>query len=381
MSAAIFRIMLLRLVRDRGALVMSFLLPAIFFLIFATISAATTGQDMVFKVAVADEVGNETAKRLQRALWDEPALTPLGTASTSGDEVRDLVRRGTADVGLIVKSTTAPAVPAGDQARTLLVLVSDPTRGVAARLLSAQVHKAYLSAGRDGSVNRKPSEAYLRTADLDWLLTREDVAGRSAGLNHIAYHAGAVAVLFLLFSAIHGALTLLEEKEAGILERIISGPGSTLVLVNGKFLYLVAQGFVQVGVIFLVAWLVHGVDLPGHWIGWAIITVSAAAAAAGMALAITAACTTVGQAQSIGNVAVLIFSALGGSMVPRFLMPPWLQDIGWMTPNTWAIEGYAAIFWRDEPVSALLLPAGVLLGAAAAGLLLSQWLATRLRGV
>jgi ABC-2 type transport system permease protein len=381
MSAAIFRIMLLRLVRDRGALAMSFLLPAIFFLIFATIAAATTGQDAVFKVAVADEVGNETAKRLQRALWDEPALTLLGTAGISGDEVRNLVRRGTADVGLIVSSNMEPAAQAADQNRPFLILVSDPTRGVAARLLSAQVHKAYLAALRELSVNGKPSAGYLRDADLGELLTREDVAGRSAGLNHIAYHAGAVAVLFLLFSAVHGALTLLEEKEAGILERIVCGPGSTIVLVNGKFLYLVAQGFVQVGVIFLVAWWVHGVDLPGHWIGWTIVTVSIAAAAAGMALAITAACTTKNQAQSIANVAVLIFSALGGSMVPRFLMPPLLQDIGWMTPNTWAIEGYAAIFWRDEPVSALLLPAGVLLGAAAVGLLMSQWLATRLRDV
>lgn len=377
--------MLLRLLRDRGALAMSFLLPAVFFLIFATISAATTRYDVVFKVAVADQVATETTKRLQSALWNEPALTPVAIAGTSGDQVRDSVRRGTADVGLIVqrKASSAGEIETVENSPISLILVSDPARGVATRLLRAQVERAYLVAlGEVSLMNRSPIGVFSGGAVRDTRpvvhLIQEDVAGRSAGLNHIAYHAGAVAMLFLLFSAVHGALTLLEEKETGILERIVSGPGSTLVLVNGKFLYLVVQGFVQVGVIFVIAWLVHGVDLPNHWLGWTIITVSAAAAAAGMALAVTAACTTKSQAQSIANVAVLILSALGGSMVPRFLMPPFLQDIGWMTPNTWAIEGYAAIFWRDEPISALVLPAGVLLGAAAIGLLASQLLARRL---
>lgn len=378
MSAAIFRVMLLRLLRDRGALAMSFLLPAVFFLIFATISAATTRQDVAFKVAVADEARNGASQRLQRTLWQQPALTRVGTATTSGDEVRDWVRRGTADVGLIVRSNIDPAARTSEQDTVPLVLVRDPARGVAARLLSAQVERAYLLTLSERFIVGQTSGRGLPEVDLDELLAQEDVAGRAAGLNHIAYHAGAVAVLFLLFSAVHGAQTLLEEKEAGILERVVSGPGSTVVLVNGKFLYLVLQGFVQVGVIFVVAWLVHGVDLPRHWMGWAIVTLSAAAAAAGMALALTAACTTKSQAQSIANVAVLIVSALGGSMVPRFLMPPFLQDIGWLTPNTWAIEGYAAMFWREEPIAAIVEPASVLLGAAAVGLLLSQWLATRL---
>jgi ABC-2 type transport system permease protein len=95
-------------------------------------------------------------------------------------------------------------------------------------------------------------------------------------------------------------------------------------------------------------------------------------------MALASACRTRRQAQTIANVAILVVSAVGGSMVPRFFMPPLLRDIGWLTPNTWALEAYTATFWRDEPVSAILLPWSVLLLAAGAGLLLSRRLARRM---
>ena len=185
-------------------------------------------------------------------------------------------------------------------------------------------------------------------------------------------------MLFLLLSAVHGAVTLFEERDTGVLERIVTGPGTTVVLVNGKFLYIMAQGFMQVWVIFLVAWLVHGVDLPGHWLQWTVTTLAAAAAAAGLALAITTSFTTRQQAQTFANIAVLILSALGGSMVPRFLMPRFLQEIGWITPNAWALEAYTSIFWRDGSYTELLLPIALLIVAALLGLAIAQRLTRRL---
>ena len=104
-------------------------------------------------------------------------------------------------------------------------------------------------------------------------------------------------------------------------------------------------------------------------------------AAAGMALSLASACRTRRQAQTFANVAILIVSAVGGSMVPRFFMPPLLQDLGWITPNTWALEAYTAIFWRDEPISALWIPWGALTAAAVAGLMISRRLARRMQTI
>jgi ABC-2 type transport system permease protein len=284
----------------------------------------------------------------------------------SSDEVRTMVRRGTADVGLIIIDVTRSSGEMQGERQVPFAVISDPSRGVATSVLTGQVQRAYARM------------SFGAAAALTPIVREENVAGQAAGLNNIAYSAGAVAVLFLLLSAVHGAVTLFEERESGILERIVAGPGTTVVLVNGKFLYLVTQGFVQVLVIFLVAWITHGVDLPGHWWQWTLTTLAAAAAAAGLALAITTAFTTRQQAQTFANIAVLILSALGGSMVPRFLMPRVLQDVGWLTPNAWALEAYTSIFWRDEAASALLIPVGLLVVSAVLGLAIAQRLTRRL---
>jgi ABC-2 type transport system permease protein len=410
-SAAVFRAMLLGLVRDRAALAMGFLLPAIFFLIFAAIFSGATGEQLRLKVAMADEVCSETSGRLLEALRRDASLSVIGEDSLTPDEVRDLVRRGTADAGIIIRASGESLESMGGFGDSPIVIVTDPVRGVAAPMLSGQVQKAYFNALPDVALGNvvglmedeflelteeqreeiaagleelrvDAEEALKQGRETGWgfedLVERQDVAGRSAALNHVAYYAGAVAVLFLLFSAVHGAITLLEERDSGIIDRILAGPGSTGVLINGKFLFLTLQGFVQIAVIFVIAWLVHGVDLPGHIVPWALTTLAASAAAAGLALALITACGTRRQAQTFANVAILVLSALGGSMVPRFFMPPLLQDVGWITPNTWALEAYTATFWRDEPMAVLLGPWAALIAAAGIGLLVARQLARRM---
>lgn len=76
---------------------------------------------------------------------------------------------------------------------------------------------------------------------------------------------------------------------------------------------------------------------------------------------------------------ILILAAVGGSMVPRFLMPPWLQSAGWLTPHAWVIDAYQGLLWRDEGAGLLYKPWLVLGLIGAAGLALAQAAARRAR--
>jgi len=141
---------------------------------------------------------------------------------------------------------------------------------------------------------------------------------------------------------------------------------------------MVLQGLVQTCLIFGVAWLVYGVDVPGNFGPWAMITVSSAVLAAGIGLLLVTGCQTRAQAQVLPTVVILIMSAIGGSMVPRFFMPEWLQQLGWMTPNTWALEAYSGVFWRSEPALQLVPICFSLFGIGIAALGLSHWFGRRL---
>lgn len=376
MIPAVLRVMALSVIRDRGALAMAFLLPPTIFVIFAAIFSGTSGEEMRLQVAIGLAQASPLGERLEAALREESSLRVLPERATTRDAVAARVDAGQADVGLFISGDLA-----GTEAAPLLVLV-DPGKLMAGAILSGQVQRLVALELPDlGLARTAPLVGELvggftpaQAAQLDAALSALSEAGDDDGAGSappdlvatetlgpagssgatVTYYAGAVAILFLLFSAMQGAATLIEERHAGIVDRVAVGPAGTDVVVLGKFVFLAAQGVVQVTLIFLVALLVYRVDVLGRVGPWALTTLAASVAAAGLGLAVASACTTKQQAQTISTFVVLVSSAIGGSMVPRFMMPPWLQDIGWYTPNAWAIEAYHGTLWRGEDLAGLL---------------------------
>lgn len=411
MRRAAFLAMFLTQIRDRGALAMGFVLPALVYLIFAVIFVGAAGGTLDLRVAIADVEQSDASERFLKALLEDDQIRRLETEQAlTPDDVRALVKEGRADVGLVIgESGRALAGTEPDDPRAApVILVTEPTRAIAASVVEGLVQNAYfeslphvvirsvadlltreflalspeqtarLDAGlkamattRDGTGE---GETAAKTTELPFAgisARQSGVAASSVPVN-VSYYAGAVAIMFLLFSSLNGASTLLEEREAGLLERLSVGPSGARALVDGKFVYLVGQGFLQASIIFLIAWLGFGLDLPAHLGPWAITTALAAWASAGLLLWFVSLCRTRAQAQTLGNILILVVSAIGGSMVPRFFMPENIQAVGWATPNTWALEAYAAIFWRGETTDAMLIPWAALGVAGLVGLILAH---------
>lgn len=359
MRLAIFRVMLISLLRDRGAFAMSFILPCAVFIVFAFIFSGATGDALAIRIALSDLRQDSTSQRLAEALFKDDKILRVRAKNLSRDEARGLVRDGVADVGVIVRSGPAPLSAPSADGRPHFEIITDPSREIASAMLSGALQRAYLAILPQ---QQRPGRLFERSYA---------VTG-GAGFTAVSYYAGAVAVMFMLFSSVTAAATLLDERENGLLERVALGPGGIGVALDGRFAFLVVQGMLQVGVVFATAWLGFGLDLPAHLPLWAGTTLAASMAAAGLALAFVVLCRTKKQAETIGQMAVLIVSAVGGSMVPRFLMPAEVQYLGWLTPNTWALEAYAAVFWRGDSIEALLLPWQVLAGVGLGGLLVAH---------
>ncbi|MDI1365086.1 MAG: ABC transporter permease, partial [bacterium] len=126
---------------------------------------------------------------------------------------------------------------------------------------------------------------------------------------------------------------------------------------------------------FATAQIVYGVAVVGHLGLWLPTTLATAICAAGLALGLVSICRTREQAQMLSTFVILILAAIGGSMVPRFLMPAWLQTVGWFTPHAWVIDAYQGILWRDATLSGVYKAWGVLTASGVVGLALAQTLA------
>jgi ABC-2 type transport system permease protein len=183
--------------------------------------------------------------------------------------------------------------------------------------------------------------------------------------------------MFLLFSASGAAGTLLDEVESGTLERLLTSRLGMNRLLAGKWLYITLAGFVQVTFMFLYAMLVFRLDLWSHLPGFVVMTAVTAATAAAFGMVLATACRTREQLGGISTLVILIVSAVGGSMFPRFLMSEGLQKAGLFAFNAWALDGYTKVFWRDAPLAALAPQVGVLLAFLALFLAVARLLARR----
>ena len=187
-----------------------------------------------------------------------------------------------------------------------------------------------------------------------------DVLGGKKTNPVIAMYAAGIAVMFLLFSATTASGSLLEERENSTLDRLLCSRLSMDQLLLGKWAYLTLIGMLQMTLMFSWGSLVFGIELLRHWEGFVAMTLVTSGAAASFALFLASMCRTRTQLGWVSTIVILTMSALGGSMVPRYLMSETIQRVGLVTFNAWALEGFNKIFWRDLQLKDIELELSVL---------------------
>ncbi len=60
---------------------------------------------------------------------------------------------------------------------------------------------------------------------------------------------------------------------------------------------------------------------------------------------------------------IVIMAIMGGIMVPRVIMPGYLQELGYLVPHGWALDGYLNILVRGATVGAVSRMPGTLLSS------------------
>lgn len=395
-----------RLLHNRVELLLAFVVPIAFFSIFALIFGGGVGAGSTpnIKVVAVDTVRTDQSRAAIATLHDTAGLHFVrGERSDATDQdvgraeevltqrqAAAMVRRGNAAMAILIRKADKGGIRAE--------LLSDSSDQVAPQVVAALVQRALLSV----SIPHPPpvsavaqTSALAQTSAVVQADSREltselttasivpatvdiiDVLGENKSNPVVTMYAAGIAVMFLLFGATGGGGALLEERENQTLDRLLTTGLSMDQLLLGKWLYLTLLGLIQTTLMFVWGQVIFGIDLLGHLDGFLIMTLVTAGAAAAFGLLLATLCKTRGQLNGLSVVVVLTMSALGGSMVPRYVMSQSLRDAGLWTFNAWALDGYDKVFWRDMPVGDLWPQMSVLMVCGAVFLVAARLFAIR----
>lgn len=406
---ALLRIQWINMKRDRIALMLSYLLPIGFFTIFAFVfggmGGSSGGGPASIHVLAVDEDGTETASRVTRAFGAQAGVR-LQTEHSDPAEpfTRELalsmVRAGDAPAAIIIPEGFGAAFGSfmpGESAR--VELIYDAANPLAQHMLTGLLQAASFQAAPDillksgldtleqfgggplTDAQRRTMQSLedvlgstgLGAADAGSGEEADDTAGGFSGLievdstaaqasenseeapNMVAYYAAAIGVMFLLFSMVGAAGSILEQEEFGVLERLLTSQLGMNRLLFGHWLFFAAVGIVQMAVMFAYASIAFGLELLSAptFVGCAVMSVATSAAAAAFGLMFATLCKTRAQLSGVSTIVILTLSALGGSMMPKFIAS-FLETTSQFTFNGWALDGFLKVLWYREPGDGVL---------------------------
>jgi len=169
------------------------------------------------------------------------------------------------------------------------------------------------------------------------------------------------AILMLLFSVAGLGTSILEEKENGTLKRLLYAPTNSSTILYAKMFFTFLIAILQLTVMFLFSYFVFHLDLTLNIPALILMILATSFAVSSFGIFLAAISKTRQQAQSYSTLIILTMSAIGGSMIPLFIMPAIMKKIAVFSLNYWGIQGFYDIFWRNLPLIEILPRIGVLL--------------------
>jgi len=191
---------------------------------------------------------------------------------------------------------------------------------------------------------------------------------------------GMLTMFMIMTVLIGGTQALTAEKLHGTLSRLATTPMSRGEIIMGKLLHLGMVGFFQALVLMAAGQLIGVFGLFGieftwgpYWWVVAIFVIPFSFAVSGLTLLIGGLFRTTQQAESLGWLFGMIFSALGGCWWPLEIMPRTAQIIGWFTPTYWSMTALHGVVTFGRGFDAIVGPALIV---TAFGVLFA-WLGSR----
>ncbi|MHB1544855.1 MAG: ABC transporter permease [Gammaproteobacteria bacterium] len=226
---------------------------------------------------------------------------------------------------------------------------------------------------------------YAAVARLLHGVSLYQVNGKSQRPTSVQQNVPAWLVFAMFFIAIPLSTTWVQERQQGTYLRLRSMGVSAKALLFGKMLPYLGINLLQVVLMILIGvivvpWFGGEQLMLGHApLELCAVSVAISLASVSYALLISNLVSTGEQATIITGVGNLLMAAVGGVMVPRFLMPPFMRTLAIFSPMAWGLEGYLDVFLRQDALRPVVTNIFYLLLFSCFCLLFSGWLLGRRR--
>jgi len=403
------------LLKDFGGLTNLFLMPTIFIFVMtlALGNFFSGGGDNPIEILVVNDdtgtIGAQIVDGLQategftvETEWEGVALTRASAEALITDEKRSIAVIIPADFSDTIEKSVFDTPTDETPQKAQIDLVVDPTlssqivgpvkgtlkglgqqalmTGVAPRGIDLFLDQIDQTAGASlptefrESMREKAVRSTAGGGDTSSVL--EVVQMQPAGMeieklpNSVQQYVPGWTLFGVFFIAQTLATSMLEEKKVGTFRRLLVAPMSRAALFLGKLTPFLIVNLVQIVLMFAVGVFIMPLvgapklELGSHPEALILISLAASLTATGLGLLIAALAKTAEQISGLGTLLVVTMAALGGVMVPRYIMPDFMRTIGLISPHAWALTAYQDVLVRGYDVAHILPEVAALMGFA-----------------
>ncbi|MBN2247063.1 MAG: ABC transporter permease [Coriobacteriia bacterium] len=352
------------MVRDRAALLVMLAMPlGLIFILGSALGNVGEGDSLDARVAIVNLDQGGLGEQFVEGLTSAEEIDAVFNViiRNDADEVRAEVERGDLSAALIVPADLSEKVR--QEEPVALEVLQDPGSEVSAGIwagvvragvanASAQMIAAHtiaeaFSGGAHGAPASQPvaegaplAGQRMPELEFDAVTVREVEVELEKQISMISYYAAAMSGMFLLFGGMFGAFSFVRERREQTLARMMSTPASTATIVGGKALGVLLIGVLQFVVLFAGTHFLFQVDWGTNVVGTLLVGLAETVAAAGLAMSLAALGRTERAIGGIAPAFIMLFAALGGSMIPADQLPGWLLPAQVLSPVYWTVDAF-----------------------------------------
>jgi len=360
---------------DKKSVIITFLLPVLLITLFTfAFGGMSTADDSdnIISILLVDLDNTTDSNALIKKI---EGIEGLAITKTTLEKGENAVRKGKELAILILKNGYAKALKNGEPVP--LELKYDSSRQIEVSMLQAvlmqslmrDLSKNSISNNINKFINKEfaglpentkndivtkvnTSDATGQDSVVDFKLTAlVKASSKKVNFGLIQAVAG-TAIMMLLFSIAEIGGGLLDEKEGGTLKRLMYSPLKPRDILFGKMAAALVIAILQLVVMFTFAWLAFGLAIFDDVLSLIVLIIAIAFAVSSFGMLLVSIAKTRKQLSGLSSMLILTMSAIGGSMIPLFAMPPIMQKIAVVSVNYWGIQTTSWCFisyWlRDE---------------------------------